>query len=135
MIAGDRCAECGHRMGHAELMQRDDVEITFDHHQTAKLAIDSQCLVQAEQFTSFVEDLGFGRVQVFRLTAVDDPPAKADHASASVVDGEHHPFAKPIVVSAAFALDSESGTLRLLFADTIGSQHVQQIAPARGRES
>ena len=51
------------------------------------------------------------------------------------MDGKHHALAKTIVEAAAFAFDGKSRALSLFFRDAGCEQHVEQIAPARGRET
>jgi hypothetical protein len=129
MLTGDRRAERGDHVGQAELMERDHVHVAFHHQQAVELALGGQRLVQAVELAALVEDLGLRRVEVLRLAVLDDPAAEADHAAATVVDGEHHAFTEAIVVAAALALDGETRAFRLLLADAGGVEGVEQVAP------
>ena len=97
VFACDRGSERCHRVFDAVGEERDDVHVPLDDDDLVEFS-DFSYLVRAVKRTAFMKDLGFRRVQIFRLVFVlQDAPAESDGVPLLVSNREHQTVAELVV--------------------------------------
>ncbi len=98
-VAGG-CAQGGGGDSNAVLCQGDYVHVAFNYQQSFEFAVGLQRLVKPIEFSTFLENVGFRRVEVFGFVVAQYPAAKSDDPATLVANREHHPVTKAIVNAA-----------------------------------
>ncbi|MCW0450032.1 hypothetical protein NB706_002866 [Xanthomonas sacchari] len=131
MVRRGRGAQRRHRLGDAELEQRDHVHVALDHDQPLDLLVGLAHLPQAVQLAALVEQRGLRRVQVLgAVVLVEHAAAEGDDPAAAVEDREHHPVAELVVDVAAVVLGEQPGAVEQLEPALVGAQRVLERAVA-----
>ncbi|MNS94979.1 hypothetical protein D3C72_1292150 [compost metagenome] len=109
MVGGGRRSQRRNRVVDVVLSQRDHVHIAFDHQQTPGFSVILLGFIKAIQLATFVENIGFRGVKVFRHAVTQHAPTKTNHPASLIADGEHHPFAEAVVASALIVCHQHTG--------------------------
>ena len=99
LAAAEGGAERTHRMADAGGMQGDDIEVALHDHRPVGAADRIGGAVQTEEVPPLFKHLRFGRIEVFRLAAIQAATAEPDHPALAVVDRHDHPMAEAVVVA------------------------------------
>ena len=118
----------------AGLVERDDIHVTFHQHQLAAGFEVGFGAVEIVELVAFVEEGGFGAVQIFRFGFIEHAAAEADHFCFGVMDGKDDAVAEPIVIATAgvLAFGGETGQFKSFRREAFGEESVFQVAPAFG---
>jgi len=107
---GECGAEGGDDIFYAVLVAGDDIGVAFDDDGDALSFDGSLGVVEAIEGAGFVEDEGFGAVEIFGVIVVVDAAAtEGDDATDLVADGEDEAVAHGVVLAALIAGFEESG--------------------------
>ncbi len=99
---GEGRAKRRHGVMEARLMKRDHVHIAFDHDEFALVEGGASRAGEVVHGRALVEELGLGRVQIFRLgRRIERAGAEGDDAPLRIDDGDGEPIAEAIVGRAA----------------------------------
>ncbi len=99
MVGGSRGAQRRDGIINVILRQRDHVHIAFDHQQALRFSVILLGFIQAIQLATFMENVGFRRVKVFRQGIAQHAATKTNYPATLIANREHHPFAEAVIVT------------------------------------
>ena len=125
-------AQGRHGVGDARPVEGDHIEVALHHHRPIGAADRVSRPFQAEQVFAFLEQLGFGGIEVFGLPPIQGAAAETDHPALAVADRHHHPMAETVVeTSAPLAGHHQAGGLQQLRGHALHlAQVFQQAVPS-----
>ncbi len=132
---GEGGAERGDHILEARLVERDHIHIAFDHDELARGEGGFARGGEVEQCRALVEQLGLGRVEIFRLRGVvERAGAEGDDAAARIEDRDDQPVAEAIEGAAAvIGLHQEAGLEQLALGEAaLEERALQRILGAGG---
>ena len=109
MVGCCRCPQRCHGVVNVVLRQRDNVHIAFNNKQSLRFSVMLLSFIKAIQLSTFMENIGFRGVQVFRRIVTEYATTKTNHPSSFIANREHHPITETIVGSALVIVDQHSG--------------------------
>ncbi len=117
------------------LGQANNVHITLHHHRLIELTHLAPRTIQAIQLGALVKQGRFRRVEVFRLTLADHPPAETNQLAAMVLDRKHDSPAKTVVMAPIFFFNGQARLGQQFLCARLSAQHPDQVVPAFGSKT
>ena len=94
-----------HHVGYSELMQGHHVHVSLHQDALAAAGNLGLCEPDTQQVAALDVNLSFRRIDVFgRIVGMEGAAAEGKHAPAHGMDGEHHPLAELVGITAVVAL-------------------------------
>ncbi len=127
-----------HRIGQPGLVQAHGIHVPLDHEHALQLRTGAPRLVQSVELAPLVEEHRLRRVQVLRLTLIDDPAAEGDDPASDVPDRKHQSIAEAVVVAirvarrSAVALDDQAELGERFAIRLVAPEAPQHLIPGVG---
>ncbi|VFS59985.1 Uncharacterised protein [Kluyvera cryocrescens] len=109
VVGRGRGTQRSHGIINTVLRQCDDIHIPFDNQQARWFSVVLLGFIKAIQLATFMENIGFRGVQVFRRIVTEYAATKTNYPASFVANRKHHAIAKTVVRSSLVIGDQHSG--------------------------
>ena len=105
----------GHYIMHACAIHRNRIHIAFNHDGIAFLLDGTMRAVQTKKQSAFIEQQCLRRVQILRLTVIQNTSAKASYMSTFIRNRNNHTIAEPVIDSLSITAFCRKSALQKKF--------------------
>ena len=130
MISGQGCSAGRHRAGKTSPMQREDIEVAFDHQRLAIVTHGIPRLIKAIKGLPLVINSGFRGIDILGQAVIQNATTEGNHPPLQIMNREEQAIAEQIIISAALlAGPHQASLLRVLTGEAFPGQMLCQRFP------